>query len=117
MTVSDCAVVTSGNYERCFTAPDGMVYGHIIDPESGLPVDNGLLSMTVIADEGRFCDALSTALFVMGEERALEFWREYGGFDVILVTDDKILVTEGVSEKFTPNGDLAVKTVTEDRLS
>ena len=47
------------------------------------------------------CDALSTALFVMGAEQAELYWREYGGFDMLLVTDDNvILVTEGIADKF-----------------
>lgn len=117
LSVSDCAVVTSGNYERSFTADDGTVYGHIIDPESGYPVDNGLLSVTVIAHEGRLCDALSTALFVMGADRALEFWRENKNFDVILITDNaEVLITEGIADKFKLDGahnDLTVKVVGE----
>ncbi|MBD5128634.1 MAG: FAD:protein FMN transferase [Ruminococcaceae bacterium] len=104
LTVSDCAVVTSGSYERYFTA-DGKVYCHIIDPSSGYPADNGLLSVTIVADEGRLCDALSTALFVMGEERALEFWRENKNFDVILITDNaEVLITEGIADKFQLDG-------------
>lgn len=117
LTVSDCAVVTSGNYERSFTAADGTVYGHIIDPESGYPVDNGLLSVTVVAKEGKLCDALSTALFVMGADKALNFWRSNGGFDVILITEDgEILITGGIADKFTLDEEhsrLLVKTVTE----
>lgn len=117
LTVSDCAVVTSGSYERCFTAEDGTVYGHIIDPASGYPADNGLLSVTIIADEGRLCDALSTALFVMGEERALEYWRENKNFDVILITDNaEVLITEGAADKFqldSAHGNLTVKVVKE----
>lgn len=105
LTVSDCAVVTSGNYERFFTAGDGTVYGHIIDPESGYPADNGLLSVTVIANEGRLCDSLSTALFVMGEEKALEYWRKNNNFDVILITENaEILITEGIADKFRLDG-------------
>ncbi|MDE7361189.1 MAG: FAD:protein FMN transferase [Oscillospiraceae bacterium] len=115
LTVSDCAVVTSGSYERSFTAPDGTVYGHIIDPASGIPVDNGLLSVTVISDEGRLCDALSTALFVMGRDRALEFRRENGGFDVILITDSgEVLITDGIADDFTLDGahsELTVKVI------
>ncbi len=102
LTVSDCAVVTSGNYERCFTAEDGTVYGHIIDPANGYPVDNGLLSSTVVASEGKLCDALSTALFVMGEKGATDFWRENKNFDVILITDNaEVLITKGIADKFT----------------
>lgn len=105
LTVSDCAVVTSGSYERCFTADDGTVYGHIIDPESGYPVNNGLLSVTIIADEGKLCDSLSTALYVMGADRAIEFWRENKNFDVILITEnDELLITEGIADKFLLDG-------------
>lgn len=101
LTVSDRAVVTSGNYERSFTAENGTVYGHIIDPATGYPVDNGLLSVTIIAGEGRLCDALSTSLFVMGAEKALDFWRNNKNFDVILITDNtEVLITEGIAGKF-----------------
>jgi len=115
LTVSDCAVVTSGSYERCFTGDDGTVYGHIINPESGYPVDNGLLSVTIIAKEGKLCDSLSTALYVMGEDRAIEYWRENKSFDVILITEnDEVLITEGIADKFLldgAHGDLTVKVI------
>ncbi|MBD5383385.1 MAG: FAD:protein FMN transferase [Ruminococcaceae bacterium] len=117
LTVSDCAVVTSGSYERCFTAADGTVYGHIIDPASGYPADNGLLSVTIIAKEGRLCDALSTALFVMGEESALEYWRANKSFGVILITDNaEVLITEDIADKFkldSAHDNLAVKIIKE----
>ncbi len=49
LTASDCAVVTSGNYENFFTADDGTIYGHIIDPATGSPVNNDLASVTIVA--------------------------------------------------------------------
>lgn len=100
--VADEAVVTSGSYERYFTGKDGKRYGHIIDPATGYPVDNGLASVSVIASEGKLCDALSTALFVMGLEDAERYWRQNQGFDMILVTvDEGIFVTEGVKDRFS----------------
>lgn len=102
LSASDCAIVTSGNYERYFVAEDGTIYGHIIDPKSGYPVDNGLLSVTIIAKEGKLCDALSTALFVMGAEKASEFWRENRGFDMILMSEDnELIVTSGIADQFS----------------
>lgn len=65
-TTSPFAVVTSGGYERNFTE-DGMVYHHIIDPKTGKQPQNGILSVTVVAQESTVADALSTALFVTGE--------------------------------------------------
>lgn len=101
LSVSDCAVVTSGNYQRCFTQ-NGITYGHIIDPKTGYPADNNLLSVTVVAADGTLCDALSTALFVMGLEEAEKYCCENGGFDVILIAKDgEIHITEGLSDKFT----------------
>ncbi len=110
INVTDKSVVTSGSYERCFTGEDGRTYHHIIDPESGCPAESGLVSVTVVGDSGLMCDALSTALFVMGEEKALEYHAENGGFDIIIITNDKrIVITEGIADCFTNLSDLPVE--------
>lgn len=97
LEISDLAVITSGNYERCFTGEDGKEYWHIIDPKDGYPADNGLVSVTIVGESGLFCDALSTALFVLGTEKAIEYWHSEENFEMILVTDDaKLYYTEGL---------------------
>ena len=112
LQVSDLAVVTSGNYERFFTGEDGKVYGHIIDPATGYPVENGIASVSVIASEGKLCDALSTALFVMGLERAEDYWRLYRGFEMILIMEDgNIYLTEGIKDRFTLSRDYKDMTI------
>ncbi|MGI6006152.1 MAG: FAD:protein FMN transferase [Ruminococcus sp.] len=98
---SDCAVVTSGNYERYFIGEDGKEYGHIIDPETGYPVDNELASVTIIAKEGKMGDALSTSMFVKGVSGAEDYWRNHRDFDMILITKDgQIRLTEGIQDRF-----------------
>ena len=104
LTVSDAAVVTSGGYENYFDDEQGNIYWHILDPSTGYPADSGLQSVTIVGREGRMCDALSTALFVMGAQSAEQYWRENGGFEMLLVTDSgEILITEGIAEDFTLN--------------
>ncbi len=104
LALSDLSAVTSGAYERYFTAEDGTVYGHIIDPATGCPVDNDLLSVTIVSENAALCDALSTALFVMGSEKAQRFYRENGsamGFDIILITRNKeVIVSAGLNDRF-----------------
>lgn len=101
LEISNMAVVTSGNYERYFTGEDGKQYGHIIDPATGYPAESGLASVTVIAEEGRLCDALSTSLFVMGTDQAAEYWKRHRYFDMILITENgEIYLTEGVADAF-----------------
>lgn len=112
--VRDKAVITSGGYQRYFTDDSGNVYIHILDPKSGRPADSGLASVTVIGDDGLMCDALSTALFVMGKERAVGYWHENGGFDMILVTNDRrIFITEGISEKYADRSGLPAEIIYE----
>ena len=112
--VRNMCVITSGAYERSFTAPDGTVYGHIISPFTGRPVQNACVSSTVVAEEGATADALSTALFVMGPEKAAEFWKAHGGFEFLMLDDQGTLyVTEGILSSFTPANGGDVKTVCE----
>lgn len=99
----DAAAVTSGGYERYFVAEDGQRYCHILDPKSGKPADSGLASATIIGSEGRLCDALSTAVYVMGAERAYSLWQTVGGFEMLLVTTDgDMLITEGLVGSVVP---------------
>lgn len=102
LEVSDCAVITSGGYQKYFIGEDGKQYHHIIDPATGRPAESGLVFVTIIGKEGKLCDALSTALFVMGTEDAISYWKQYGDFEMILLTDkDEIYITEGLENRFT----------------
>ncbi len=106
LEVENTAVVTSGGYERYFTDAEGNVYGHILDPDTGCPANSDLASVTVVAPEGKLCDALSTALFVMGPEKAAAFWRGNQNFEMLLVTmDDGIYLTEGLADAFALRDD------------
>lgn len=81
----DISVVTSGPYERCFEK-DGKIYHHIIDPASGFPAESGLSSVTVIDGDSALADALCTALFVMGRDRAAKFLEKNGGVAAVLLS-------------------------------
>ena len=96
--IADQCVVTSGGYQRYFEQ-DGVRYWHILDPETGKPARSGMKSVTIVSAADTLADALSTALFVMGPERAADFWRVHRAeFGAVWLTDDgRLFVTEGLT--------------------
>ena len=101
LSCSEGVVATSGGYERFFEQ-DGKRYIHILDPTTAKPVDNGTLSVTIYSDDGTLADILSTALFVMGVDKAAEYYKTRDDFEFVLLTDDnKLYITEGVYDNFT----------------
>lgn len=109
LSVEDKAVITSGGYERYFEQ-DGKTYHHIIDPKTGYPAENGLTSVTVVSEDGTLADGLSTSLFIMGKDKAIEFWRAHSDeFDIIMLTDEgKLYVTEGIQDDFSTEMEMEI---------
>ncbi|MCX6321151.1 MAG: FAD:protein FMN transferase [Bacteroidia bacterium] len=85
--ISDKALSTSGNYRK-FYIENGIKYSHEIDPKTGFPAKNTLLSATIIADDCAMADGIATACMVMGKERAIEFINKNPQFSAYLVFSD-----------------------------
>lgn len=85
LIATDVSVITSGGYERNFIK-DGITYIHIMDPALGTPVQSDLLSVSIVSADGVQGDSLSTALFVMGKDKAIAYWQAHKDFACILVT-------------------------------
>ena len=85
----DNTLVTSGIYERSFTL-NGVTYHHILDPRTGWPVQNHILTVTAITKSSLLADAITTALFVLGPEKGLSLAEKYGVSAVYLRDDGKV---------------------------
>ena len=97
-------IAVSGAYER-YKEIDGVIYHHIIDPDTGRPSESDLASAAVICDNGALADALSTALFVLGSEAALGLYNEnvYDFEAVLIKNNGDIILTDALENgAFTP---------------
>lgn len=91
-------VVTSGTYERFFES-DGKKYHHIFDVSTGCPVQNGLVSATVVSGSSIEADAMSTSLFALGIDEAKKFLKENPELGVIFIDEKKnVYVSENIAE-------------------
>ena len=92
---------TSGVWENSFTE-NGKTYHSYLDPETGIPADNGLVSVTVITESGITADALSDAILVNGfTEKSLDYIESFFAEAVFVFADKTYYVTEGLREGFT----------------
>ena len=105
LTVPGGSVVsTSGDYEKYFEV-DGKRYHHIFDPKTGYPADNGLISVTICSEDGFLSDAMSTACFVLGLDKGMQYADEKG-VDAIFVTSDKnVYTTKSLKKRFVLKAD------------
>jgi len=89
--IRDKSVVTSGIYERYFEI-DEKIYHHILNPASGYPIDNDLSSVTIISDTSTEGDILSTYLFSLGKDGALNYDNTHDSISTIIINRDNKIV-------------------------
>ena len=82
--LKDKALATSGSYRK-FYIENGVKYSHEIDPETGYPAKNRLLSVSIIADECSTADGLATACMVMGVEKTMAFIKDHTELEAYLI--------------------------------
>lgn len=98
LNIQESFVSTSGNYER-FSEKDGKKYHHILSTETGYPVENNLLSVTIVCQSGILSDVLSTACYCLGYEKSLVLLKEYNAEAVFIFDDNTVKITDGLADK------------------
>ncbi|MDO4793237.1 MAG: FAD:protein FMN transferase [Filifactor alocis] len=94
------AVVTSGIYQRYFEQ-EGKLYHHILSPKDGRPVDNELVSVTIITKSSMEADALSTTMFTLGLEKGLDYINASKKSEAIFIKKDgSVYLSEGLKDVF-----------------
>lgn len=98
--VSGWSVVTSGIYERCFEE-NGRLYHHILNPATGYPCENNLLSVTILSEHSTDGDALSTACFSLGLDKGMDLIDSLEDIYAVFITDDyEVHYSEGLTDRF-----------------
>lgn len=94
-------VSTSGDYER-YVEVDGVRYHHIIDPATGYPADSGFSSVTILTKDGLLSDALSTACFILGQEKGSSLVEQFGAEALFVDREGNLVMTDGMQQYFHP---------------
>ena len=101
MMISRCregSTVTSGTYERCFEL-EGIRYHHLLSPDTGMPVRNGLASVTIFSKGSMEGDALSTAAFILGKEKGMALIEGLPDTEAVFISEDReTAFTSGAAE-------------------
>ena len=87
ISLKNRSLATSGNYRK-FYVENGIKYSHTIDPRTGYPAKNQLLSATIVADDCATADGVATACMVIGKDEAIRFLDLHPEFDAFLVFSD-----------------------------
>ena len=98
LDAADESVVTSGDYQR-YVEVDGQRIHHVLDARTGRCADSGLISVTVVGHDGAACDALSTAVLVLGAQEGLALLARTGYEGILVTRDRQVLVTQGLKER------------------
>jgi FAD:protein FMN transferase len=100
-SLTDMTMVTSGVYERYFIDKDtGKRYHHILDTGTGYPVDNGLLSVTVITPKSFDADGFTTTIFALGRQKGMALAKAKGVDVIVVDSSKKVYLSAGVSAYF-----------------
>lgn len=95
LPVVESSVATSGNYGKYITI-EGEKYHHILDPRTGRPT-HGVNSVTIFAKQAELCDALATAIFVMGRDVGLHMINQLDGVEAVVIdSTNKIHRSSGI---------------------
>lgn len=95
------ALYSTSNGSNRYVEYDGVKYHHIIDGRTARPSDSDIRSCTVICDNGLISDALSTAFFVMGKSKALEFYEKYPIVEFVITdTDGNVITSDIIADCF-----------------
>ena len=98
----DESLATSGNY-RNFYIEDGVKYSHTINPKTGFPAKNSLMSVSVIHESCMYADAYATAFMTMGVKQTIEFLEDHKEIEAYLIYSEngkwKEFMTEGIRDR------------------
>jgi FAD:protein FMN transferase len=100
--LQDKGFATSGDYRNYFEC-QGKRFSHILDPRNGYPINNGVVSVSIVADTCTFADGLATAVMVLGHKKGLELVNTLDNTECLIVVQaDDGTLTDYYSKGFIP---------------